>query len=309
MGTKVDDLDFGGLVATSGRPTFPELDVRGDSGDLSVVTDELIVRDGASIDVQSLGSGNAGTLSVDASSILVDNGSSINASTQSGQGGNISLKAEDIRLRRGSDIAATAMGTGDGGNIFIEANIIIALEDSDIIANAVEGRGGNIVIETEGLFLCAECEVIASSDVGVDGIVEITTPETETNIEFIDVPEEVINPEQVVALACASNGEQFASRLAIAGRGGLPPRPGEPISPEALVSFESPEDDTATAPTASEANPEALAPPAQGLSVNPQGVVVLTAQAPTAAPQAGFTPPDCQTPLLSAGLWDRFKSN
>ena len=293
IGSRVNGLEFGGLVATSGRPNFPELDVSGDSGDLSVVTDKLIVRDGASVDVQSLGSGNAGTLSVEAGSILVDNGSSINASTQSGQGGNIRLKAEDIRWRRGSDTTATAMGTGDGGNIFIEANTIVALEDSDVTANAFEGRGGNILIDTEGLFLCADCDVIASSEVGVDGVVEITTPETETNIEFLDVPETVINPEQEVALACASNGTQTASRLAITGRGGLPPRPGEPLSSEALVSFDLPEDMAAVAP---EPNPEALAPPAQGLAVNSQGEVVLTAQAPTAAPQAGLIPPDCQTP-------------
>ena len=156
IGISAGDQTPGGLFADSGRiGNLPNPEVTADSGNIRIDTGELIVRDGASINVQNLGSGNAGTLEVAADSILLDNQGAINAATVSGQGGEIILEVDSLVMRRNSQISATAGGTGNGGNITVTglspaefADSAVLLESSTIAANAFQGRGGNIQIDT-----------------------------------------------------------------------------------------------------------------------------------------------------------------
>ncbi|MBW4562107.1 MAG: S-layer family protein [Mojavia pulchra JT2-VF2] len=295
-GISVGNVTLGGLSAAAGRATLPQLTVTGASGDIRVFTDKLIVRDGARIDVQSLGSGNAGNLQVVANSILLDKQGTISAATTSGEGGNISLQANSLLMRHNSQISATAGGSGNGGNInitgFSPANFVALLEGSKITADAVQGMGGNISINTKGFFVCPTCQISASSQLGIAGEISITTPEAENNFEIVDLPQEIAKPEQVVAQTCRAATSQNRSEFTITGRGGLPPRPSEQLSSGALISFEP-----AVASAATEVqNSSQLPPPARGWYVNTQGVVVLASQTPTPTPYgSGLSSSDCHT--------------
>jgi len=294
-GIRIGDLTLGGLSAAAGRANLPELRATGASGDIKVFTDKLIVRDGARIDVESLGPGNAGNLQIVANSILLDNQGTISAATTSGEGGNISLQTNSLLMRRNSQISATAGGSGNGGNInitgFSPADFVALLEGSKITADAVRGRGGNISINTKGFFLCPTCQISASSQLGIAGQVTIITPEAENNFEILDLPQEVAKPEQVVAQACRSTTSRNQSEFTITGRGGLPPRPSEQLSSGALINFEP-----SVANAAIEGqNSSQLPPPARGWYVNNQGVVVLASQTPNPTPYgSGLTSSNCQ---------------
>jgi large exoprotein involved in heme utilization and adhesion len=287
-------LTLGGISAAAGRATLPELIATGASGDIRVFTDKLIIRDGAKIDVQSLGTGKAGNLQVVANSIFLENQGTISAATTSGEGGNISLQTRSVLMRHNSQISATASGTGNGGNInitgFSPANFVALLEGSKITADAVEGRGGNINIDTRGFFVCQTCQITASSQLGIAGQISINTPEAQSNFEVIDLPQEVAKPEQVVAQACRATANQNRSEFTITGRGGLPPRPSEQLSSGALFSFEP------AASAAKEVQPTSQLPlPARGWYVNSQGVVVLASQSPNPSPyNSGLTSSNCQ---------------
>lgn len=144
----------------------------GDAGKVTIATGQLIVRDGAEINVSSQAGNNitylenprnlgkAGELNVTARSILLDNQGKLTSETNSGQGGNISLQVQDLLLlRRNSQISTNAGKTqaiGDGGNITINApnGFIVAepQENSDITANAFIGSGGRVQINTTGIF-------------------------------------------------------------------------------------------------------------------------------------------------------------
>lgn len=266
------------------------------AGSLEINTGQLAVQDEAEVAINSTGSGDAGNLLVEANSVLIDNQAGINATTQSGRGGNIAIAAENIVWRRNSNTTAAALGTGSGGNIFIEADTLVALEDSDITANALEGMGGNIEITAQGLFFCSTCQVSATSELGVDGEVELVNPEMEASLEFLEVPEEVIRPEQVVALSCAVNGGS-SSQFTITGRGGLPPSPSDPLTSQALVTFAPSRQAEGASSSAVESSGRELPPPAQGWYVNAQGSVILAAKTPTATPRrAELIAPDCHTP-------------
>ena len=294
IGTKNSNaINQGGLFASSGRPNFPGVEATGASGDIVISTGDLIVRDGATVNVQSLGMGDSGELKISADSILLDNGGTISAATQSGVGGNINLQADNIFGRRGSETTATAGGTADGGNIQIEAQNLIVLENSKLTANAERGRGGNIQINTQNFFICPECIVSASSELGVDGQVNLNVLEPNTNLETVNLPQQLTQAEDIVTLACSTPQNSPSSTLNITGRGGLPPRPSETLSSESLVSFT--DNNSAT----ENGNPNTvnspLPPPARGWYVTSQGEVILTSNSVNTVPfDSRANVPDCQ---------------
>ncbi len=136
----------------------------GIAGNLTLITEKLIVRDKAEISSSSqipqnsinTNLGKAGELNLTANFVLLDNQGKLSSETDSGQGGNITLHVRDLLLlRRQSQIstnAGRAQAGGDGGNIIIDASggfiVAAALENNDITANAFYGAGGTIKIDT-----------------------------------------------------------------------------------------------------------------------------------------------------------------
>ena len=261
----------------------------GDAGNVTIATGALKITNQAEVSVVNDGLGDAGELRINADSIFLDVRGSILADTESGEGGNIFLNAENITWRGASFTSATAAGTGNGGNITINSDSLIALENSRITADAFQGTGGNIQIDTQGLFVCGECQITASSSLGVDGVVYIETLEPAT-FDSLDIFQQLTQPEEVVALACLSPSQASASRLTITGRGGVPDRPQDPLSPKSIVTF----DDSATQAERSPLPDPTLPPPARNWYKNTEGTVVLTAQATnTTSNNSAFTEVDC----------------
>lgn len=209
----------------------------GNAGDLNIVTEELLVTNGANISVQGSSSGIPGRLKISAKSIELNNRGLISASTSSEQDGNINAINIDINvkenliLRNNSLISAQAFEDANGGNINISANFIIALpsESSDILANSFRGNGGNITITTEGivglevtegLIEANLSEINASSEFGQSGSVTIVTPEGQTAEPERDVKTEVVSLDKSsLDNYCRNLGK---SSYIISGRGGIP---------------------------------------------------------------------------------------
>jgi filamentous hemagglutinin family protein len=270
----------------------------GDAGDLRIATDQLNVRDRAEVSVSSEGSGKAGNLQVQASSIGLNNQAALSATTKSGDGGNITLQVKDILLmRHGSEIsttAGTAQAGGDGGNITIDADFIVTVpkENSDITANAFTGRGGNINITTQGIYglqfrprLTPLSDLTASSEFGVQGIVQINTPDVDPTRGLAELPVKPVNVE--VTQGCQAGGKQASIAFFNTGRGGLAPNPYEPISSSDIWEDVPPlAQRTASSVSADSASASLATPPnkiveAQGWLIDEKGQVVLVAQMPT----------------------------
>ena len=292
------DSGRGGLFASAIKGT-------GDGGNLSVFTDELIVKDGATINVsnfQSLnrsppGSGAPGNLSIEADTILLDEGA-ITAETVAGDRGNITLEANNIVLREGSIISINSQNT-DGGNIFIDTDLLIASDNSDITANAQRGAGGRVTVNAEGIFgiqareqLTSESDITAFSELGVEfsGEVTINTPDVDLSSELVKLPTAPVETE--VAQACAPSDVEEQSEFIITGRGGLPPTPREvltinPIEADWVIAPE----ETRSRPKVSvnpTASPPAQIVEAQGWTVDDNGEVWFVASASTAPPRSSW---------------------
>ncbi len=264
--------------------------------DSSVTTPgELNISENSGISVASSGTGDAGTLEVNADSISLDRQGTISAATQSGEGGNIMLNSDNnIIWRGGSTTTATAAGSGNGGNITINANNLVLLEDSQLTADAERGMGGEIEIDTQGLFVCGECQISASSRLGVDGLVDIRTFEPNTRLEAIDLSRTPTQPQEAVAVACPVERQPNTSELTITGRGGLPPRPKEPLSSESIIGFDASVSQVKEPLNSATKANSILPPPARSWYVDAEGTVVLAAQSSATIPHdVRLNSPDC----------------
>ena len=290
----------------------------GDGGSIIVRTQKLDVLNGAAINVSSQGTGNAGLLTVNANFITLDTQGKLAGTTASGRGGDMSLQVQDlILMRNGSAIATTADNNGSGGNIEINAPFIIAIpsDNSDILADANQGTGGRIEINATGIYGLENrtklppngqiSEINASSDFGVNGTVEINTPDVDPTRGLINLPTQPVDTK--VVQACESRTAQNQSSFTITGRGGLPPNPRtEPLSSDGvqvdLVTLKPMGKNRANTNVSTQVISPTPAPivEAQGWMRNDKGEVVLTAYVPTATPRNSWQiPPAKCTPAQS----------
>ncbi|MDJ0619874.1 MAG: filamentous hemagglutinin N-terminal domain-containing protein [Calothrix sp. MO_192.B10] len=274
-------------------------DSQGNGGKIDIDPISFIIRDGATIAVDSQGMGIGGDIKLVADSLTLDGGK-ISAETRSNTGGNINLQLQDLLLLRNSSQISTSAGNqqfgGDGGNITISSPFIVAppIENSDITANAFTGRGGNIQINTDSILgisfsndLTNLSNITASSTFGVSGVVDINSPEVDPSKGLPELPENTTDASKLIAQGCSASPGQVASRFMVKGKGGLAPSPEDIFSGDRILQ------DLQTTPIKTQQNlaqatisPTNISRPrhalveAQAMVVNARGEIVLTAQAP-----------------------------
>ena len=234
----------------------------GNGGNLTVTTGQLTIKDGAEINVSSLGTGNAGDLQVATRSIKLDNQGKLLANSVVGRGGNITLSVRDLLLlQRNSEIytvSGTEQAGGDGGNftLNIPDGFIIATpnENSDIITNAFTGRGGEIRIRAFGVFgmvVRSRKELVRLLGTNDPSLLDArrlptnditlfsqtgSSLEGTTKLQFtrVELPTNLVDASQLLDTICSPRSKQQASSFIITGRGGLPPNPKDILSPDAV---------------------------------------------------------------------------
>ncbi|MBE9098560.1 two-partner secretion domain-containing protein [Vacuolonema iberomarrocanum] len=198
----------------------------------------LVDIDNGVLSAESQGAGIGGNIFIATDRLQLANQSQINTETFSTDGGNITLTVDDLFLLRENSLVSTEAGTtqsgGDGGDITINNSdgFIVAVpdENSDIVANAFEGRGGNIRITTQGIFglefrdeRTPLSDITASSEIGVDGDVEIITPNVDPTQGLVELPTDVVDAANQIGQVCPT-GPGAAAQLGsfvVTGRGGM----------------------------------------------------------------------------------------
>ncbi|OKH41622.1 hypothetical protein NIES2101_34095, partial [Calothrix sp. HK-06] len=270
----------------------------GRAGNLTIKTGELIVRDRARIAVQSLGTGTAGNLTIDANSINLDNNAILTANTRSNRveanQATININSGNLILRRGSSIITNAEGSEViGGNINIDTDTLALFESSIIAANSTNSRGGNVNIKTQGLFRSPDSTITASGATSEEsGNVNITTL-ADPSKDLVPLTVDVVDVARLVDdNICARTAK---SSFTFIGRGGIPSSPDNPA-----VSNSSWEDwrllqvskqqqrgltvrDTPISNTSSSTSNQIVE--AQGWVIDKDGSVTLTAPYPVSLSQ------------------------
>ncbi|MDZ8237558.1 MAG: filamentous hemagglutinin N-terminal domain-containing protein [Nostoc sp. ChiQUE01a] len=298
IGTSADGQLASGLFASTGG--------KGAAGDLTINAGGLLIRDRAQATVESLGEGTAGNIDITAKSVRLNDGH-ITAQTLFGDGGNLNFNIADLLLMRDGSKISTDAGTagqgGDGGNITINTpNGFIAAvpnENSDITANAYTGRGGRVNIQAFGVYGIEPrqnptnlSDITASSELGVEGTIELNTPDIDPNSGLVELP--IVAVDTQIAQGCYSPSYAQNSFI-ITGRGGLPPNPREAFTANTVRpewATLGPSNDINSQQTIKK-NPPIPTPPAQiveatGWGTNTKGEIVLTANASTGTPHKNW---------------------
>ncbi|KYC43511.1 filamentous hemagglutinin [Scytonema hofmannii PCC 7110] len=191
-------------------------DATGNGSKIAIDTQSLLLMDGGQIQSATYGIGSAGDLDVKAKDIQLIGDSLLGASGlfspvtpgATGNGGNLNIETESLRVLAGAQMIATTFGSGNAGELTIKANDIEvkgvaeytdiftgeSVEDPSILAATVEkipgfsnsgtGRGGNVKIQTQNLRL-VEGGQIASTTFGLGdaGNLQVNA----NNVELIGV--------------------------------------------------------------------------------------------------------------------------
>ncbi|MBF0158943.1 MAG: filamentous hemagglutinin N-terminal domain-containing protein [Magnetococcales bacterium] len=172
--------------------------------------------------------GQAGSITLTATDNLHLHDSEISSKSEQGGGGDIWVLVRDkIDLTDSAITTSVKGGDGGGGNIFIDP-VYLILRRSRIEANAYEGAGGNIEINSQTLLRDIHSSVTASSALGLQGTVNINTPNTNVTDSLTSVPTQFVDISSLGQRSCArrkrgSGGSSFM----VKGKGGLPEQPGD----------------------------------------------------------------------------------
>jgi len=232
----------------------------GAAGSLSIAARRLSVRDGATVSVQSLGTGAAGSINVVADSIALNTKGTIDGTTQLGIGGNINLRSRDIQLGNNSRITTDA-GAAEGGNITLNSDILVGRNNSDITANARSAAGGRVNVNVPNIlgFAAASREQVKSrlgiSDAQLEAlkvsptselnssdiaaISQSSGPALQGTVTFsasgvnpaqglVELPQNIVNPAALIAANPCTKGTESA--FTATGKGGVPPSPDDALS-------------------------------------------------------------------------------
>jgi filamentous hemagglutinin family protein len=165
---------------------------KGNGGNLTIETDRLSIRDGATVSVATAGEGNAGTLRIRAPELVEVLGTSPNGNFKSqvtaevtqdaiGSGGNLSIETGQMIIRDGAEVIVSSQGKGNAGNLEIKAESIRLDNQGQILAETASGNGGNIRLQSQDLLLLRRNSKISTTagtaQAGGDGgNIRIDTP-------------------------------------------------------------------------------------------------------------------------------------
>jgi filamentous hemagglutinin family protein len=296
----------------------------GNGGNVEITVPTMVITDGASLQVDNHStnssangtSASAGKIRVQANTLTLDNGAAVTAETISGNGGDIEITANDLKLYRNSVISTSAgslQNPGNGGRISIDVRngsvSAVSNENSDIIANAFGGAGGQINIQArrivglqarsgltpeqlQALRYNGISDISVGSDAGSGTNLQNIHIETQSSDPvqgLIELDVTPVDPVGLIAYGCTARNSRVAkeqSTFFVIGRGGLPPTPDDPLSSGAVPPpWVTRNLDAASNAVPVVAQPSSTAKPplveAQGMVIGPDGKVILTAEAAT----------------------------
>ncbi len=221
-------LDNNSVISTNAEGS-------GQGGNIDLVTGELnVLRDSQiSANASETSGGNIFVRVTSPETLTLDSGKI----TATGGQGNITLDSPLIFLRNGSLISTNGLGTEPGGNININTDFLLTIptENNDITANAQQSQGGRVIIDASGVFgiefrefLTPLSDITVTSELGpaFAGEVRIRVPEGDPTSGFTKLPENTIDPRDLLVVSCAADEGNVFIRT---GKGGLPDNPDQSL--------------------------------------------------------------------------------
>ncbi|NEP25798.1 MULTISPECIES: filamentous hemagglutinin N-terminal domain-containing protein [unclassified Moorena] len=181
IGTSADARFISGL--------FTQTEGTKNAGDLKITTGELIVSDGAAVSARTLGQGDGGNLTVDASSTVKLIGTSADGRSRSGlfiqanreatgnAGRFLNITTDKLIISDGAEVSARSFEQGSSaGEVKINANSIFLDNNSRITAETAGGDDSNIKLFSRDIRLLNRSLILTDAqNTTTGGNIEIDT--------------------------------------------------------------------------------------------------------------------------------------
>jgi hypothetical protein len=197
----------GGIISASA--------VEGQGGDVRIHANGRVgLRGGSVITARADGPGDAGTIEIDAGRELVMERSSVTTSSAESDGGDVSVRARELVALSQSEISTSVSG-GTGGSITIDPEHVV-LNRSQVVARAGAGTGGSIRIVAGQFVADVDSAVDASSETGIDGTVQIVSPDVDLTGTLDVLPAEFADAAGLMRQACAARQREGDGSFVVA---------------------------------------------------------------------------------------------
>jgi filamentous hemagglutinin family protein len=151
-----DGVDSNGVFSSAAFSSVQETGV-GNGGDINITTGSLRVSNGAQLSASTSGQGKAGSVIISARDTVAFDGVGSNGlssgafssvrETGVGNGGDINITTESLRVSNGAVVSARTRGQGNGGNITVHANTLEAVDGGQVITTSdFSGKAGDIIL-------------------------------------------------------------------------------------------------------------------------------------------------------------------
>ena len=157
-------ISAGSLSLTNGARLEANTFGSGDAGNVLVNASDSVSLANAAIlsTVKSGAAGDAGNVVISAGSLSLTNGARLEANTfGSGNAGNVLVNASDfVSLKDGAQLSTSSFGLGSAGDLKIAARSILLENNADVKSEALGGgSGGNISLDQRILLLSRNSKV------------------------------------------------------------------------------------------------------------------------------------------------------
>ncbi len=215
------NLDDGGFISVS---SFGP----GDAGDINITASDILLTQQGLITSSATGTGDAGQINLQSANLLQLADSAINTRAVQSGGGDVLITSNGLVFLDQSEISATALGdvTGsDGGNITVGSPDLFVMKESEVTAQAVAGNGGNIALTAEAVIVDIASVIDASSELGVDGVVEVESPNQEVNTVLQELDDSFADFPELIARDCVEPASRDRSSLVVETLHAVQPQP------------------------------------------------------------------------------------
>ena len=180
-------------------------DAIGNGSNIALNVDRLSVLNGGTITARTRGTGNAGSISVQADTIELSGlspldatvASTITASSESdGAAGSLNLVGDLLTVEGGATIAVSGTGSGNAGNLTITTDLLSLDRGGSLSAEVFSGSRGNITLNTDSI------ELHRDSSITTDASNEATGGNIAVNTETLTL----INNSRITANAIQGAG-------------------------------------------------------------------------------------------------------
>ncbi|HEY9874713.1 MAG TPA: filamentous hemagglutinin N-terminal domain-containing protein, partial [Candidatus Obscuribacterales bacterium] len=147
----------------------------GRSGEISIETGKLVVRDGARISAATSNIGQGGSLKIKASSVQLIGTGADETNTQipsglfarslnTGNAGDIDIETQEFMVRDGAEVTVAGRREGAAGNLHLKTNSLELDNHGTITAATQSGEGGNINLKAQDVQLRRQSAIVATAD-------------------------------------------------------------------------------------------------------------------------------------------------